>query len=389
MSHHILTDTSKNLRVESLRLSPSDLKLPAEPAWTVEKQGLRGGRREGVDLVTVDNGKLTFSVCPTRGMGLWSSTFEGRRVGWRSPVKDGPVNPAFVNLDSRGGLGWLSGFDELMARCGLESNGAAYTEDSGTRVPLHGKIANIPAHQVSVSVDDEAPHTLRVEGVVDESDLFFTQMRLKSTYSTVPGSNRLTVRDEVTNLRDGADGFELLCHWNFGPPQLEEGSRFVAPIKTVCPRDPRAVEGLGHLDVYGPPEPGYAEQVYFFDLLAGKDGQTVVLLRNLAGDQGVALRWRIDQLPCFTLWKNTQGLNEGYVTGLEPGVNYPNAKPFEAAHGRVRSLKPGASHVAETIFEVLSGAEAVKAVEQEVAEIQSQSRPNILPKPTEPFAPEG
>ena len=191
----------------------------------------------------------------------------------------------------------------------------------------------------------------------------------------------------MTNLREDPSGFELVYHWNFGPPQLEEGSRFQAPIKTVCPRDARAVEGLGHLDVYGPPEPGFTEQVYFFELLAGKDGRTVVLLRNRAGDQGVALRYSVEQLPCFTLWKSTQGIHEGYVTGLEPGVNYPNPKPFEASHGRVRTLKPGASHVAETVFEVLSGADAVKAVEEEVAEIQSQARPNILGKPTEPFGP--
>ncbi|HEU5115987.1 MAG TPA: DUF4432 family protein, partial [Isosphaeraceae bacterium] len=262
------------------------------------------------------------------------------------------------------------------------------TEENGTRMPLHGRIANIPAYRVEVSIDEKAPHAIHVAGEVEESELFFTQMRLKTNYSTVPGSNRLTLRDEVTNLREDSSGFELVYHWNFGPPQLEEGSRFQAPIKTVCPRDARAVEGLGHLDVYGPPEPGFTEQVYFFELLADKDGRTVVLLRNRAGDQGVALRYSVEQLPCFTLWKSTQGIHEGYVTGLEPGVNYPNPKPFEASHGRVRTLRPGESHVAETVFEVLSGADAVKAVEQEVAEIQSQARPNILSKPTNPFAPE-
>jgi hypothetical protein len=288
-----------------------------------------------------------------------------------------------VRLEARGGLGWLSGFDELMARCGLESNGAPYTDDSGTRVPLHGKIANIPAHRVSASIDDDA---IRLDGEVDESELFFAQMRLRTRYSTAPGSNRLTLRDEVTNLRAVEDGFELVYHWNFGPPHLEEGSRFVAPARTVCPRDARAVEGLGHYDVYGPPEPGFGEQVYFFELLADAGGRTVVLLRNRAGDRGVALRYSVAELPCFTLWKSTQGLDEGYVTGLEPGVNYPNPKPFEARHGRVRRLEPGASHVAETVLEVLSGAEAVKSVEREVEAIQAQARPDILSRPAEPFA---
>lgn len=389
MPNHILLDSSRNIWTGPFSLSPSDLNLPSEPPWKVEKQVLRGGRREGVELVRVDNGRLSFSVCPTRGMGLWSGEFDGKRLGWRSPVRDGPVNPAFVDLQARGGLGWLSGFDELMVRCGLESNGAPYTDGAGALVTLHGKVANIPALQVSVSVDERPPHEIQVTGHVDEAELFFSQMRMKSIYSTEPGSNRLTVRDEVTNTRNQPGGFELVYHWNFGPPLLEEGARFAAPVKTMCPKDARAAEGLGQWDVYGPPEPGFAEQVYFFELLSDADGRTLALLRNREGDLGVALRSAVGQLPCFTLWKCTRGLEEGYVTGLEPGVNYPNPKPFEESQGRVRMLGPGQSHVAETVFEVLSGKDAVKAVEAEVAEIQKQARPTVLEKPGGPFAPGG
>ena len=41
----------------------------------------------------------------------------GSRMGWDSPVKE-VVNPAFINLESRNGLGWLEGFNEMMVRCG-------------------------------------------------------------------------------------------------------------------------------------------------------------------------------------------------------------------------------------------------------------------------------
>ncbi|HMF36979.1 MAG TPA: DUF4432 family protein [Isosphaeraceae bacterium] len=84
---------------------------------------MRGGRREGVDLIEVSNGHLAFSVIPTRGMGLWRGSCLGNRLGWSSPVTDGPVNPPFVNLCGLGGLGWLDGFDELLARCGLAWSG--------------------------------------------------------------------------------------------------------------------------------------------------------------------------------------------------------------------------------------------------------------------------
>src|SRR5262249_20912741 len=208
--------------------------------------------------------------------------------------------------------GWLEGFDELLARCGLGHNGAPYTEGHAV-YGLHGKIANIPARYVAVHVDEGPGGTIAVEGHVDESMLFSTQVRLITTVSTRPGSNALTVRDEFRNLGDRPQGFQVLYHWNFGPPFLEEGARFSAPMKTVVPRNPRAVEGLGHFDVYGAPEPGFAEQVYFFDLLSGPDGgATPALLRDRDGGKGVVLRFNRAELPVFTLWKNTGGLKSGY-----------------------------------------------------------------------------
>src|ERR1700720_1471101 len=125
MPTHTLTDTARDLWVENFAIRGREVDpIP----WSVTKRTLRGGRREGVDLIEVDNGALAFSIVPTRGMGLWKGRYQGLALGWESPVTDGPVNPAFVNLMNWGGLGWLEGFDELLARCGLENNGAPYTE---------------------------------------------------------------------------------------------------------------------------------------------------------------------------------------------------------------------------------------------------------------------
>jgi hypothetical protein len=159
----------------------------------------------------------------------------------------------------------------------------------------------------------------------------------------------------------------------------------VAPVQQVCPRNDWAAAQIDHYDVYGPPEPGRAEQVYFFELFADDADQTVVMLRNQAGDRGVALRYSTRQLPCFTLWKSTQGRHEGYVTGLEPAVNYPNPKPIEQARGRVPQLAPGTSYTAETTLEVLHGAAAVAAVEAEIAALQRRGHPIIHRQPVEPF----
>jgi hypothetical protein len=387
MPSFVLTDVVRDLWVENFTVSASHLGLSSPHPWTITKRVLRGGRRDGVDLVQIDNGALSVAIVPTRGMGLWKGQYRADPLGWRSPVRDGPINPAFVNLAHWGGLGWLEGFDELMVRCGLENVGPPYSDGDRTYT-LHGKIANLPASYLAVHIDEGPPLALTVEGHVEESRLFGPHVRLETRVTTVPGANRLTVRDEYVNLKDSPCEFQVLYHWNFGPPYLEEGARFAAPAGVVAPRDARAAEGIDCFPVYDGPEPGFAEQAYYFELHASpEDGRTLALLRNRAGDRGVALRFATSQLPCFTLWKNTGGLADGYVTGLEPGTSYPNTTPFERSHGRVPVLSAGGRYVAETTLEVLASADAVAAVERAIEAIQRQGDCAVLRAPTALYAP--
>src|SRR5436190_1937900 len=126
MGTFILTDVANDVWVENFTLDNEALGLPLASHCSVTKRTLHGGRRDRVDLIQVKNGPLRFSIVPTRGMGLWKGSYHGNRLGWDSPVVDGPVNPAYVNLMSLGGLGWLDGFDELLARCGLAWSGAPF-----------------------------------------------------------------------------------------------------------------------------------------------------------------------------------------------------------------------------------------------------------------------
>jgi hypothetical protein len=399
MSTFVLTDVTHDVWVESFSIDTLTLGLPTACGSAVTKRRLRGGRREGVDLIEVRNGSLSFSVIPTRGMGLWKGLYHGCRLGWDSPVADGPVHPAFVNLASNGGLGWLDGFDELLARCGLANNGAPFEiktrhadgTESNTTFGLHGKIANIPASYVAVHVSDQPPHEIVIEGHVEESHLFGPQIKMISRISTTPGSNHLTVRDEFVNRKDQPVEMQVLYHWNFGPPFLQEGSRFVAPLKTVTPRDIRAVEGLARYEIYDAPQPGSTEQVHFCELHSWEvdAGATLAMLCSRDRDKAVVLRFEQQQLPCFTLWKNTAGRRDGYVTGLEPATNYPNPRPFEKARGRVVTLPVDGRFVVEMTLEVLDSAEAVAAVSSEVNGLQSQAAPVVNPGPREPFAARG
>lgn len=385
----ILTDVARKISLESFYVSAGEgPSLTGSDKWAVTKSTLRGGLSEGVDVVELNNGRLSVSILPTRGMGLWKGTCDGLELGWKSPVVH-PVNPAFVNAVDRSGLGWLSGFNEWMCRCGLDSNGAPGTDvvinnqgnPQKTELTLHGKIANIPAYQVEVAVSTDDRGTISVTGVVDEAMLFGPALRLKSTVQTVAGSNRLMLIDEVTNLRGLPAELELLYHTNMGAPFLEQDSRLVAPVIEVAPRDARAVEGIDGYSTYSAPTAGFVEQAYWFDLAADKDGRTQVLLRNAHGDKGISLHFSKKQLPCFTLWKNTQAEADGYVTGLEPGTNYPNLKTFERKQGRVITLPPGGKYEARLEIAIHSTANDVLAAEKQITVLQKGHEPRVHRQP--------
>jgi len=155
----------------------------------------------------------------------------------------GPVHPKFVRLDENGGLGWLAGFDEWLCRCGLAFNGPPgediYTDKSGrtvrSRLTLHGRIANQPAHSVEVRVNLDPPHEMSVSGQVEEGPPLLPHLALTTTYTTVPGSQRLVVHDVVENRAACQAEMQLLYHCNIGPPFLEAGSRVLAPIREMAP----------------------------------------------------------------------------------------------------------------------------------------------------------
>jgi hypothetical protein len=325
-------------------------------------------------------------------MGVWRARYKDLSLGWDSPVKR-PVHPRHVNLAARGGLGWLDGFNELLCRCGLASNGPP-GDDAGAKSPvesqltLHGRIANTPAHRVEVHVDDAGAGTISVSGVVDETTMFGPQLRLETTIATEAGSNAFTISDKVTNLGSSDAELELLYHANFGRPFLEAGATVHCPARVVAPRNARAAEGIAAYNTYLGPTPGYAEQVYFYDLLADDQGQTLALLTNAHGRLGVSLHFSRKQLPCFTVWKCTQADADGYVTGLEPGTNFPNIKPYERDQGRVINLAAGATHEASLRIEVHDSAESVAKIEQRIAALQGGTEPMIHSRPMAPFSPE-
>lgn len=386
----VLTDVEQGIWLENFETAASG-RGKSKARWSIRKRTMRGGLADGVDVVEVDNGVLSFSVLPTRGMGIWRGACSGLALGWRSPVR-GPVHPKFVRLEERGGLGWVQGFDELIVRCGLDSNGApctdTVTDNNGNpmrvALPLHGRIANSPACRVEVECvpgPRGGPDELAVSGRVEESMLFAPGLALETRISTRVGSKMLVIEDRVINMRSTPVELELLYHCNFGEPFLGGGARLLAPASSVAPRDARAAEGAGQYADYQPPTPGFVEQAYYFKLAGAADGSTLAALVAPGRNRAVAVRFNLNELPCFTLWKNTGALSDGYVTGLEPATNYPNAKPFEREQGRVVRLAPGEERSARLALEVADSPAAVVALEREVRGIIDPGKTVVHAKP--------
>jgi hypothetical protein len=303
---------------------------------------LSSGYSRGVQLVTLRCWDKTVEVVPTRGLGIWRASRSAIRFGWDSPIQ-GPIHPHWVDLGESSGLGWLDGFDELMVRCGVGSNGAPeFFPDGKLKWGLHGRIANLPASEVELEVD-QAAESISIRGVVVEQRFHFYRWALTSKITISRESPEIEIFDRIENQSNRPGSVQLLYHCNFGPPVLEQGSRLVAPVAKVFPRDEASQRGFSSWDVYRDPDSQYREEVYFLELAADRSGFTRALLTNRDQSLGAYVRYAVDKLPYFTLWKNTVGLGDGYVTGLEPGTNYPNVREVEESAGRVVNLAGGES----------------------------------------------
>ncbi len=129
------------------------------------------------------------------------------------------------------------------------------------------------------------------------------------------------------------------------------------------------------------PSRGRAERVYFCRLRSDSTGQTRVLLKNRQATQGVSLAWNAKQMPCFTLWKNETAVEDGYVTGLEPGTNYPNPRSFEAEQGRVVKLAGGERRDLQLSLTVLDSASSIAKMETEIESLRRDDPTDHLSEP--------
>lgn len=385
-----LLDSANDIYTAGFTAGPADVGLAnrseAASPFRVRFRCMRGGRADGIDCVEIDNGVCRINVLPTRGMGIHRAEAGSVRLGWQSPVP-GPVHPKFVPLMEPSGLGWLFGFDELLCRCGLESNGPPVFDQHHRLIhPLHGRIANTPAHKVVLKIDPDQG-LIEVCGETTEARLFHNSLRMRTTVRTRLGEPGFTLIDEVTNFSAEPSWLALLYHINIGSPWLQPGSQIKLPVREIAPRDAAAVPGLETWQRYPAPKANFAEQVFYTRLAADAAGQTQVLLHDAEEATGVGLKFNVQQLPWFVLWKNMRMPEDGYVTGLEPALNLPNHNAFEREQDRVRQLAPGETVRFELAFEVYNQQDHVEAAAAAIDALQGGRAPIVHGQPHPNWSP--
>ncbi|MDB4679263.1 aldose 1-epimerase family protein [Rhodopirellula sp.] len=367
--------------------SPLSMTIETRQGEITTKYGkFVGGVSDQIEVIEVDTGAVRALILPTRGMGIWKIEKDGVSFSWDSPIS-GPVHPTQVPIHDPSGIGWLEGFDELVVRCGLESNGAPEHDANGNLTyPLHGRVGNLPAQSLSIEFD-EASGRLDVIGEVIESRLFIKRLRMRSRVRFQAGNAEISLLDDVTNDLSKPATMQLLYHINVGHPVLDAGSVLEAPLARLAPKDELSASEMETWNQFDGPESGFSERVYFAELRSDENSSTTAMLRSSGSDRGLAVSFNTSGLPKFIIWKNTAATSDGYVTGLEPATNFPNQRSYEANQGRVVELQPDETVAFRVTLEPLTTTEDVERVNERIQDLRGDLDPEIHDKPKEGWSP--
>jgi Domain of unknown function (DUF4432) len=147
----------------------------------------------------------------------------------------------------------------------------------------------------------------------------------------------------------------------------------------VSPFNERAGGEVTDWQKYREPTRDYDETVFNVVPYGDENGETLAVLHNAAGDLGVSLGFNIQQLPVFSLWKNTDTMGQGYVTGLEPGTSWAYNRSYQRALNRVPTIGPKEQRRFDITYTFLADKSAVDSALQQVQKIQ-HDRPTEVRK---------
>ena len=346
----------------------------------------------GIRQVVLDNGPersvraielrsatgLEVELLVDRALDIGSARFRAEPFGWRSG--NGFRHPGLHENNDEGGLSWLRALDGLLVTGGLDhtlfggevdASQYAYPPKRTVSHGLHGRLTAIPARLLEArEVWQDGSAVLRVRGEVVQATSFGEHLRLRRTVEIDIDGKEVRLHDVVDNLGFERTPHMFLYHLNFGWPLVDEGTEFIAPIARRLWESDSVGEQNCSYRVLPKPQPGFVEQVFEHQLIAGADGRHRVALVTAQGARGVEVSWQAAGMPCFFEWQN---LRDGqYAIGLEPSTHHVAGETAARADGSMTWLEHGESREYSTSIRVLDGPVETDAARARVKSIASQ-----------------
>ncbi|MER9655731.1 aldose 1-epimerase family protein [Mesorhizobium sp. M0152] len=355
---------------------------------------LGDGVERGIRMLEFRTGSgLRFTALVDRALDIADCDFRGQAIGWHSP--SGFRHPGLHEYEGEGGMGWGRSFSGLLVTCGLdhilgreEVPAESYNYPGKTTVvhSLHGRIGTIPARLTGYGESWDGDRcVLWAEAIVQQATVFGEDLHLIRRIEADVGSNEIRLSDRVVNHGFNRTPHMYFYHVNVSHPLLDEGSRYLAPIRDVVwaahAGERYEAQKVGYRTAPAP-QLGFSEQVWQHELGADAAGAVPVAVVNDRLGLGFEVITRKDQLPCAYQWQNFQAGQ--YAMGIEPSTHHVLGNRAARERGEMIWLEHGESRAYDAMFRVLDGAGDIAAAENRIASIARQPQQDY-PRPSGNF----
>ncbi|RUZ75339.1 DUF4432 family protein [Mesorhizobium sp. M7A.F.Ca.US.006.01.1.1] len=343
---------------------------------------LGDGVERGIRMLEFRTGSgLRFTALVDRALDIADCDFKGQAIGWHSP--SGFRNPGLHDYEGEGGLAWARSFSGLLVTCGLDhilgreevpADSYNYPGKKTVIHSLHGRVGTIPARLTGYGEAWDGDRcVLWAEGIVQQSAVFGEDLHLIRRIEADVGGNEIRLSDRIVNHGFNLTPHMYFYHVNVSHPLLDEGSRYLAPIRDVVwaghVGERYEAQKVGYRTVPAP-RLGFSEQVWQHEMAADGAGEVPVAVVNDRLGLGFEVVTRKDQLPCAYQWQNFQAGQ--YALGIEPSTHHVLGNLAARERGEMIWLEHGESRSYDAVFRVLDGAGAIAAAEAKIASIARQ-----------------
>ena len=264
-----------------------------EQICSVKRLKYLSGRAKDIEILLVNNGKLTVELLVDKCLDIGGLYHEGTNISF---LTAGGLNSAEKEFDANFNGGFLY-------TCGLDTIG-------GRAMPIHGRIHNIPAETIKTEVTENG---VEIVGVIKQSSLFGEKLTLKRTFKTAVNSNEFEVSDEIINDGYLDSEYCIMYHTNIGYPMLDSGVTVTAPIKSTVARNDYAKKVMDSCLVMDEPKADNEETVYFHTV---EKGDITIINKKL--NKSINISYDEKALPYFIEWKSM--VSGAYALGIEPAT---------------------------------------------------------------------